>query len=54
MPAAKRQKGKPKKPLLIHFPVEVINQLNALAEKDDTDRSKLIRKAVRLMIRNSA
>lgn len=53
MPTPQRTKPKGKKPLLIFFPDEVVKELSALAKKEDTDRSKLIRKAVRNFIKAS-
>lgn len=47
MPATKRKKPTGKRALLIYFPDSVIRDLKAAAEREDTDCSKLIRKAVR-------
>lgn len=47
MPAAKRNQPSRKKPVLVFFPVEVIEAMNSIVRDQDTDRSKFIRKAVR-------
>jgi hypothetical protein len=47
MPATKRKKPTGKKALLIYFPESIIDDLKAAAKREDTDCSKLIRKAVR-------
>lgn len=47
MPDAKHKPSSRKKPVLVFFPIEVIDALNAIVAKEDTDRSKFIRKAVR-------
>ena len=56
MSATKSRRKGPRKPLLIFFPVEVIEQINRAVEVEDTDRSKFIRKAVKnaLRMRHSA
>ena len=48
MPDTKQKPPSRKKPVLVFFPVEVIDALNAIVAREDTDRSKFIRKAVRL------
>jgi metal-responsive CopG/Arc/MetJ family transcriptional regulator len=52
MPAAK-SKPHPtlKKAVLVVFPADVVAALDAIAKREDTDRSKFIRKAVRNAIR---
>lgn len=47
MPAERHKQRPAKKAVLVFFPVEVIDALNAIVIKEDTDRSKFIRKAVR-------
>jgi 5'-deoxynucleotidase YfbR-like HD superfamily hydrolase len=47
MSDTKRKKPIGKRALLIYFPEAVIRDLKAAAEREDTDCSKLIRKAVR-------
>jgi predicted transcriptional regulator len=41
------------KAVLVYFPPEVVARLDAIANTSDTDRSKLIRKAVRNFIKAS-
>lgn len=47
MSAPQATKKGHRKPLLIFFPVEVVEAINRAVEAEDTDRSKFIRKAVR-------
>ncbi len=54
MPATKQKKNTPKKAVLVVFPVEVLDALNAAVEEQDTDRSKFIRKAVRQLLSRTA
>ena len=54
MPATKQKKHTPKKAVLVVFPVETLNALNAAVEEQDTDRSKFIRKAVRQLLSRPA
>lgn len=42
------------KAVLVYFPPDVVEQLDALANATDTDRSKVIRKAVRSFIKQPA
>lgn len=52
MPAASsKSQPAPKKAVLVVFPVDVVVALDAIAKREDTDRSKFIRKAVRNAIR---
>lgn len=52
MPAAShKSQPTPKKAVLVVFPAEVVAALDAIAKREDTDRSKFIRKAVRNAIR---
>jgi metal-responsive CopG/Arc/MetJ family transcriptional regulator len=39
------------KQVIVYFPHDVVAQLDAMARSQDTDRSKLIRKAVSNLIR---
>lgn len=52
MPSPKRPKPE-RKPLLIFFPVEIIDAIDRQVRIEDTDRSKFIRKAVRNAMRAS-
>jgi metal-responsive CopG/Arc/MetJ family transcriptional regulator len=52
MPTRKRPKPE-RKPLLIFFPVEVIEAIDHQVRIEDTDRSKFIRKAVRNAMRST-
>lgn len=54
MPATQRKKRSDKKAVLIVFPVEILDALNAAVEEQDTDRSKFIRKAVRYALSRPA
>lgn len=54
MPTPKRTKKQERKPLLIFFPLEIVQALDEIVEAEDTDRSKYIRKAVRNALRRPA
>jgi metal-responsive CopG/Arc/MetJ family transcriptional regulator len=52
MPQERTKPQSPKKPVLVFFPTEALEALNAAVRAEDTDRSKFIRKAVRAALRN--
>jgi hypothetical protein len=50
--APKKSQASAKKAVLVIFPAEVVDALDRVAKREDTDRSKFIRRAVRNAMRN--